>query len=418
MENLVGDGNSMTLHHVSYKNGEGLPPIWRWLLLLGVVGGGAYVRFSGVITSFTGAGAGFLANLFSGVRLYMLPWWNLGDNIQQNFFKSIFYTYHGIANTLYPYLVVKVYGALSIPLTEWKLIASLTFCSVTTILLLYWLGTLLNGFATGLVAVMLLAFSPTNIALAQTGDRMSFVLLLQVASLIAYFEYASRRSRWWAAPAAIFMALQVGSENFYYSAIFLLLHFCIVFDPARALRTNLAAFGRAFFAWRNLLVWTPSVLVWGINVFVYARLWESNLGLLGQLLQYRSFQSPLSWSWAFLGRMYNWVNYQYPLYAVAFLIALVWQAKHVRSLILRGFTWLWSVLLLIMVLVGRAVKPINSVHLFVPSSLLIGMTLSDGLRLLARRIAPKHGPRRVLVVGLPLLGLALALFPTAYASRQ
>jgi hypothetical protein len=115
--------------------------------------------------------------------------------------------------------------------------------------------------------------------------------------------------------------------------------------------------------------------------------------------------------------MYNWVNYQYPLYAVAFLIALVWQAKHVRSLNLRGFTWLWSALLLIMVLVGRAMDPINTLHLFIPSSLLIGLTLSDGLHLLARRAPPKPSLSRELVVGIPLLALAIALFPTAYASR-
>jgi len=258
-------------------------------LLLGIVGFGAYCRFINIPKSFSGGASDPFVNMFAGIRLHLLPWWNFNDLLRQNFFKSILYTVHGLADTLFYYPVVHLYTIFDIHLTEWNLFAAKAFLSTVTLLLVYYLAASLFNTWTGLLCATLLALSPTHVALSTHPDIVTFFVFLQVSSVLAYFWYLRRRAWWTAIPAAVLLGVQAGSENLYYAAIFIVLHFCYVHEGRKSFGDNLVTFSRRFFSWRNILVWSPYLLMSVVNVYVYMRIgYQQDLTLLGHVLRFAS----------------------------------------------------------------------------------------------------------------------------------
>lgn len=56
-----------------------LTPLTNFALLLGIVSAGAYLRFTNIPETISGASGTPLSSFFAGIRLYLLPWWNFTD---------------------------------------------------------------------------------------------------------------------------------------------------------------------------------------------------------------------------------------------------------------------------------------------------------------------------------------------------
>lgn len=361
------------------------------VLLLGIIGFGAYVRFSHIPRSISGTFGDNIIYSFSGIRLYLLPWWNLSGLLRQNFFKSLLYSRHGLGDTLFYYPVVLLYSGLDIPLTEWNLLAAKAFLSVITLVLVYYLTASLFNARVGLLCTTLLAFSPAHIIFSSLGWQMTFVIFLQAISVLAYLWYLRRRAWWTAVPASALLGIQAGSENFYYIAILLLLHFCHAHEEQRSFRENVASFSQDIFSRRNLSVWSPYVLMWAVNIYVYSRIGhQQDLTLLGHILwsPYLLAQ-PLGISLGkFVFKMYgmpdiafNWVSNAYPIFSTAYFTALVLNLNHARRFNMQGFVWWWSIIVTASILFSRRWEyPCNTAHLLIPSCMLLATTVSNGLR--------------------------------------
>lgn len=412
--------------HNGRQRGVTLHTLWHRILLLGIVGFGAYVRFSHIPRSISGANTDDLINSFSGIRLYLLPWWNLSGWLRQNFFKSLLYTVHGLGDTLFYYPVVLLYSAFDIPLTEWNLFVPMAALSTLTLILAYCLAALLFDAWVGLLFTMFLVFSPTHVAFSTLGHQTTFVLFLQVSSVLAYLWYLRRGTRWFAFLAAVLLGIQAGSENFYYIAIFLGLHACHVYEERRSFKENIIAVRQNFLSRRNLLVWSPYAFMWVVNIYVYSRIGhQQDLTLLGHILIYTS-TAPLGLSVGefvtlVLARMenaYNMVNNAYPIYTTVYFAVVALNLKHGMRFTIRGLVWWWSVTLTALTLYSiKRQFPTNTAHLLVPSGLLIAITVSDGLKHLMRHFRQQGPFREAMAFGLVIIALVLALAPGALTAK-
>lgn len=403
-----------------------LATLTHCVLLLAIVSFGAYYRFINIPRSISGAPAIDLTNSFSGIRLYLLPWWNLADSLRQNFFKSLLYTGHGLGDTLFYYPVVLLYSALDIPLTEWNLFAAKAFLSTVTLVLVYCLASRLFNAWVGLLCAAILAFSPTDIAFSSLGWQLTFVIFLQVISVLAYFWYLSRRIWWTALPAAALLGIQAGSENFYYIAVLLVLHFCHVHEEKRSFRENVASFRYSFLSWRNLLVWSPYAFMWVVNIAAYRRVgYQQDMTLLGHILWNTSLFSRSSG--LSLGRpliqmylvdqVFNMVRKTYPIFSAAYFAALVLNFNHARRFTMRGFVWWWSIIVTALIVLSGRWNPFNAAHLLIPASVLIAVTVSDGLQRVGRRLRPKGQVWETAATGLVVITLMLVLAPGAMTAK-
>ncbi|MDV2502387.1 MAG: glycosyltransferase family 39 protein [bacterium] len=404
------------------RNRATFATIAHLVLLLGIVGFGAYGRFINVPETISGGVRDLIINMFTGIRLHMLPWWNLTDWLRQNFFKSVLSTIHGLPDTMFYYPVVQIYSLFGVPLTEWNLFAAKAFLSVVTVLVIYCLAASLFNKWAGLVSAALLALSPTHVAFSTHPDIVTFFVFLQVSSVLAYFWYLRRRAWWTAIPAAVLLGVQAGSENLYYAAIFIVLHFCYVHEGRKSFGDNLVTFSRRFFSWSNLLVWSPYLLMSVVNVYVYMRIgYQQDLTLLGHVLRFTPAGGepaglPLGQlaarAYPIFDQLFNMVWKGYPTYSAAFFAAMALSLGHAWRLNLRGFVWWWSIIVTALILyTGSKQDPSRSVHLLVPSILLISSTVSDGLRSIGRRLGVKSLAWEAWAHGLLVAALAFALAP-------
>lgn len=407
---LLSSPNQSKVNHTTH--------LTKLVLLLGIVSVGAYLRFANIPETISGAQTLHLSTFFAGLRLYLLPWWNFTDWLRQNFFKSLFYTTHGLSDTLFYYPVVKVYSLFNIPLTEWNLIAAQALLGTLTIVLVYCLIASLFDAPAGLIGATLLALSPAHMVFSTGGGSLTFVIFLQVSSVLAYL-WSLRRPTWWTAIlAAIMVGIQAGCTNFYYIAILLFLHFCHVHEEQGSLKENAISFRHSVLSWRSILIWSPYFLMWIINIYVYSRIGhQQDLTLLGHIFNYSStspYGVPISGlvtsAFRIINSSFRFDDILFYSYTVVYLFALAMNLGCARRFTMKGFVLWWSILVTALIMYSiRRQGAQNAVHLLLPSSMLIAATVSDGLKPVVLWLRARGQPRGAPVFGFLILALMLVL---------
>lgn len=403
-----------------------LTPLTNFALLLGIVSAGAYLRFTNIPETISGASSTPLSSFFAGIRLYLLPWWNFTDWLRQNFFKSLVYPHHGWGDTIFYYPVVKIYSWLSIPLTEWNLFAASALLGTLTVVLVYHLVASLFDAPVGLISATILALSPTHIFFTTQGNHLAVTIFLQVSSVLVYLLYLRRRTWWTLFLAAVLLGIQAGCANFYYIAILLLLHFCYVYEEQRSLKENVTSFRHSIFSWQSILVWSPYIFMWIVNIHVYLRIGhQQDLTLLGHVLNFSSTPPhgvPISWvvtqTFKVIDLAFMIKSTFFPIYTVAFISALVLSLRHARRFTMRGFVWWWSLLVAALIIYSIKRQGVqNAIHLLIPSSILIAATISNGLKITLQRLRSQDHSWGAHTYGPLVLVLMLVLTPGVFAPK-
>lgn len=217
-----------------------------------------------------------MVTLFSGIRLHLLPWWNLGDHVRENFFKSLVMPTHGLGDGLFFYLVVGVFRLLDIPVTEAHLFQAGAVLSMVTLVLLFDFVRRRFGISAALVTLALAGWSPALIFYARTGYQVNFVMFLQVALFWAYDRYLQRRIWAWTSVMAILMALCAGSELFYLAPLLALFHLAC---------SHAAPAPRRWWWPHDAVVWSGYATMMALNVFLFFKIGRAlHLTLLGHTL--------------------------------------------------------------------------------------------------------------------------------------
>ena len=236
-----------------------------WIVSLAallIIGSGVMVRFLGVDHVLWGSDE--FVTLLAGIRLHLLPLWNLQAQIRENFFKSLFMSIHGLGDPVFFYLVVAVYRLFDIPITEANLFRAGALLGVASLVLLSLFMRRFFSRGAALTALAFGAWSPALIGVAKTGFQINFIIFLQLAALLAYLLHLAK-PRWpHAFLAGGLMILCAGSELFYMAPVFLLLH--AAHRPRRPLDS------------KDALVWGAYGAMMLLNGYLFLR-----IGRLGDL---------------------------------------------------------------------------------------------------------------------------------------
>ena len=197
----------------------------RWVVgvtIFLILGSAATLRFVGTDQLLWGSDE--MVTLLAGIRLHLLPLWNLGARVRENFFKSLVMPIHGLGDPVFFYLVVALFRVFDIPATEGNLFRAGALLSMGSLVLLFVLFRRLFGPGAAVAALAFGAWNSQLIGCAKNGFQINLIIFLQLASLIGYLLHLTKR-RWWSAfLMASLMVLCAGSELFYMAPVFLLLH--------------------------------------------------------------------------------------------------------------------------------------------------------------------------------------------------
>ncbi|MBI1892857.1 MAG: hypothetical protein HYS14_01915 [Candidatus Rokubacteria bacterium] len=135
-----------------------------------------------------------MAELMPGLRLHVLPWFNLDAAPRYNFFKSLFYSQHGLGDVMFYYSGSGILSGLGLPVTEKTLFIT---GGITNLLLIaaavVFCCLILREPLTGIVLIPLMASSAFYVFVSKTGwGRLSFVPLIQVSLLLV--QWGAHRS--------------------------------------------------------------------------------------------------------------------------------------------------------------------------------------------------------------------------------
>lgn len=171
------------------------PRAWALALLsLPVVTFAVLVRFRGLYDVFCRT-PDELAEVMPGLRLHALPFFNLAAPVPYNFFKSMFYSQHGLGDVSFYYLASALVSLLGFPISERNLfvaggVASLGLALAGGL----FCGRVLGRPLMGWIFALLVLVSPFYVLVSRTGwARLSWTPLLLFALFLAQATATTRR---------------------------------------------------------------------------------------------------------------------------------------------------------------------------------------------------------------------------------
>jgi hypothetical protein len=353
--------------------------------LLGILVSGAIHRFADVDHLLWASDE--MVTLLAGIRLHLLPWWNLGAEARENFFKSLVMPIHGFGDNVFFYLVVALLRLLRLPITEASLFTAGAALAMATLALLFLLVRRLFGTAAAMTALALAAWNQALIDFSVKGFQMNFIVFLQVASIFTYLLHASR-NRWsWSALMALLMALCAGSELFYFGPLFLLLHA----TRRAAWQAEGAAPGRYVrpLDRKSLVVWSAYGLVLLLNVWLFFLVGRRiPLTLFGQLAVKRGLGTAWVPDYGLddFARAFDAVMGELPHATVVTAIAVIWLlARNRRSPYARFFSLSMTGLAVLAVMMKLVLHP-NLMHLVLPAIIVVSVAATQAVGWLMGRV--------------------------------
>jgi hypothetical protein len=164
------------------------------------------------------------SEVMPGLRLHALPLWNLTADVRSNFFKSAFYSRHGLGDTGFYYLASGALGLLRLSVSDRHLWLAGAFTNGLLMIALAWFAwRVADSRVMAAVSTVLLALSPFYIFASQTGwARYSFVPLIQIMTLNVAWLIAQRRSLPRQLALALLAFFLTLTDGFYFGPVLLL----------------------------------------------------------------------------------------------------------------------------------------------------------------------------------------------------
>jgi hypothetical protein len=360
------------------------------------------------------------AGVFGGVRLHYIPSFGLNlsrgvpglnqtSHLLDNFWKSMAYGQHGLIDFLPWYLISGVYDLVGIPLSpQWFLIAQ-AFLLVVGILiasrslkLLFQLENLRGAY----LAVAFILYLPFG--------RSFYIFPFNFILESLLFHETVSRSYMSSAPRKLFFLMLVGINAMCANILVIPFYFLLfLYLEGREQKTQTFR--------RSMYFFIPALLALALHVYVYIRLGESKLGLIGHGLgTFRAMVSQSTSStgpvlailmklWNTFGGFYSkpgfypffnltlWLGYvlairsetsRRPLYLIPFLYAFCFQLIEPKIAIVGisfcyalGIQYIWNFLL-------NWASPERRRYIFL--FLLVTYGLAINTPLIKRKFIPSH----------------------------
>lgn len=223
-------------------------------------------------------------NIFSGIRLHVLDFFNFSDHMSQNFFKSFFGNIGGIRYTLTTYVSSTIYGWLGIPLNEFWFPFFTVVLGVLSVVGVYWLGCKLGDYRYGLVGAVILAINSDQVHRSRednAGLTITFLVLICVIFLYLYQENPNwfRRTL-----LSLILPFLASTEAIMMLPLIIIFQLMLFVPPENSYSRKVFACFRYLFSKDSILLWLPCFFTVLLHVYVYTRIGESNVGLFGYMV--------------------------------------------------------------------------------------------------------------------------------------
>lgn len=221
-----------------------------------------------------------------GINLHNLPFFNLGAHVTGNFFKSLVYSPYGWADTLPYYLTSGIYNLLNIPLSEFWLYFMHVSLGLVSIMLLFLLGKRLFNTQAGLISAFIFAILPISAMVFGSGlyYHHDFLIFLQLILFVALFCFYKKGTWISSLFLSIALFLNAGTENIIIFPVFILFHYIFEYEACPSAYAALKNLLRRISSFKYILIWLPAISVMILHLYIYKRIGESNLGLIGYTL--------------------------------------------------------------------------------------------------------------------------------------
>ena len=338
-------------------------------VILGIFASAAVHRFTGVDHLLFGTDE--MATLMAGIRLHLLPFWNLTAGLRDNFFKSAMMPVHGLADNVFFYLVVGVFRLVHVPVTEANLFSAGAALSMASLVLCFLLVHRCFGIGAAVAALACAAWNPSLIDFSKNGFQMNFAMFLLFASLYTYLLHVSA-DRWpISLLMALLMALCAGSEALYLAPVLLLLHLAC---RRQATEAGKPAACVSLLDRKSLVVWGAYAAMLVVDAVPLLKIGRQlDLSLLGHIVSKPAHTMGIGGYGLpqFLGGLNGLVHVVFGSYAVLFAIVGFVAVRNLR----RPYALFFVGYFLFITMLGYLIKFMspNFMHLLPPALVLTGL---------------------------------------------
>jgi len=312
-------------------------------------------------------------NVLGGIRLHYLKLLPFSNILLNNFVKSVVGCVFGWLGYLYSYFIAGLFSVFNIPLSINNLNYSVTvFTVIVMFTFLFLLSRPIKNYYS-LFATFVL-FIVSNFYIYEFGIKPNYITLfifLMVLFYYSIYRYIENPNTINSIILSIMIFILSGSEFFLSFPLFfviLMIYYLIYYKEKRKVVMNLIYY---------LMIWIPALLGFLINLYIYKRLSESNLGLFGFAFGAKSYPTGTSlidlvskYFKNFYQILYGFENWLFvSLFIVCSVITIIQFVRHKNNLF-----FLIIVLFVFYNIAGYSLVDGHTIEhmIFVPMFLIIG----------------------------------------------
>jgi hypothetical protein len=223
-------------------------------------------------------------NVFNGLRLHTLDFFNFGGDFSENFFKSFFGSIAGLRHALSTYVSSTIYGWLGIPLNQFWLLFFYVFLGTCSVVGTYLLGAKLSDYRFGLAGAAILAINSDQVLRSRSDNAEAMVTLVVLLCILALFHYKQHPTWIWRTVLGVLLALVASMESIALLPL-IVLYQILLFVPAEtSYSKKLAGCYRYLLSKENIFIWLPCLFTLLIHFYVYIRIGMNYVGLFGYMV--------------------------------------------------------------------------------------------------------------------------------------
>ena len=296
-------------------------------------------------------------NIFQGIRLHTLDFFNFSDHISENYFKSFFGAIAGIRHVLSVYLSSGIYEFLNIPINAFWLLSFYVLLGTLCVVLTYVLGSnLFKSRIFGLVGAFIMAIHPGQIASSRTDNAEVTVTFFVLITLILLLRFKDKPSNLRMAQYSLPLVIIASMESIILLPLFFIYQIILFSLPEPRLSKKILGYIKYLFSKDNMIIWTPTVLILLVHYYVYTRVGDSNIGLFGyainlsQPIQLDGITGGYLWhNFLIYSEYYNKTFFSISILAFLFLAIYKWKEDEfddIKPLIFLSIGFLYFFLLI------------------------------------------------------------------------
>tara|TARA_Y100001960_G_scaffold237456_1_gene250221 strand:- start:953 stop:2803 length:1851 start_codon:yes stop_codon:yes gene_type:complete len=222
--------------------------------------------------------------IYNGLRLHILEFFNFGDHISENFFKSFFGGLSGLRYPISGYIFSTVYGWLGIPINEFWIRFFYIFLGMLCVIGTYFLGQKLLDRQAGLLGAAILAINHHQVEISRHEGAQIMVTFIVLACVMSLIYYRNKQTWFRRTLLSILIATVSGMESIMMLPLIVIYQLMLFVAPESSYSKRLVGCFRYLLSKENILIWFPCFLMLLINAYVYLRVGMSNIGLFAYIL--------------------------------------------------------------------------------------------------------------------------------------